>query len=228
MKQIATHRLTFPQKIKITLFLAVIMIFAAEIRCSAQFESAQVGSAQSLLMSFSGEIVSGTAQLSWVMENETNSDYFVIERSGNGNSFDSVGAVSGLNNAHQSDYTFTDQNLLSGNNYYRLRQMTVDGYSKYSKIICLTNATIVTTQMKVYPNPAISTLTFSLNSTSGDEVTIQIYNLAGVRLSAQQWQLSAGLNQQSIAINSLQAGDYILKISNRQGSCHYVQMFAKI
>jgi hypothetical protein len=181
------------------------------------------------MMNFTGSVSGSTSQLSWTMENETNSSYFVIERSANGSTWDSIASVAGLNNAHESDYTWSDMDMLSGNNYYRLRQVTMDGISKYSKVISLDNTvTGNKSQMKVFPNPALATLNYTVKSTGNDMVTVQIYNFAGVQMTATQQQLTAGVNQQSIAIASLKAGDYILKITNSQGSFHYAQVFAKL
>lgn len=211
-----------------SLLLSTVLFLTSATRSSAQLKTAQMNSSQSLLMSFSGEIVTNTAQLSWIMENETNSNYFVIERSGNGSSFDSIAIVTSLNNAHESDYSYTDMNLLNGGNYYRLREVSVDGISKYSKVIFLNNNTTVTASTRIFPNPAVTTLNYTINISAGDQVTVQIYNLAGVAVSEQEQQLTAGLNQQSIVIASLRTGDYILKISNKQGTLHFAQLFAKI
>jgi type IX secretion system substrate protein len=216
------------KRMSYSLLLSTVLFLSCTIRSAAQSETAQINSYQTLLMSFSGEVVENTVQLNWVMENETNSNYFVIERSGNGSSFDSIAVVSGLNNAHESDYSFTDMNALNGANYYRLRQVSLDGISKYSKVICLTNNAVINTNLRIFPNPAVATINYTINISVADQVNVQIYNLAGVEVSQQEQQLTAGLNQQSVVIASLRTGDYILKISNRQGTVRYAQMFAKM
>src|SRR5258708_26417932 len=90
-----------------------------------------------MFMGFSGSVGNNDIVLSWIMENETNSKWFVIERSSNGNSFDSIGVVAGLNNMHESNYSYTDLRSPSGNSYYRLRLVNSDGGIKYSKAITL-------------------------------------------------------------------------------------------
>ena len=194
---------------------------------SAQSTASRSDALPALLMGFSGAISDNEVVLSWTMENETNSKWFVIERSGNGNSFDSIGVVAGLNNNHESDYTFTDARLLDGNNYYRIRLVNRDGGIKYSKVLTLNNTT-TTGKMQVFPNPASAVVNYTLTTQVSDQVTVQIYNLAGVLVMSKQQQLSAGVNQQSLAIATLKSGNYFLKVINREGNNQYVQPFVKL
>ncbi|HTI09282.1 MAG TPA: T9SS type A sorting domain-containing protein [Puia sp.] len=194
---------------------------------SAQSTASRSDALPALLMGFSGAINNNEVVLSWTMENETNSKWFVIERSGNGNSFDSIGVVAGLNNNHESDYTYTDTRLLDGSNYYRIRLVNRDGGIKYSKVLTLNNAS-TTGKMQVFPNPASAVVNYTLTTQVSDQVTVQVYNLAGVLVMSKQQQLSAGVNQQSLAIATLKSGNYFLKVINREGNNQYVQPFVKL
>jgi hypothetical protein len=82
-------------------------------------------------------------------------------------------------------------------------------------------------KMAVYPNPAASTLNFTLTSANPQQVIVQVYNLAGVVVYSGEQQLIAGNNQQSILVNGLKNGNYFLKVTNREGSCQYIQPFVK-
>jgi len=212
--------------------LALIVFIAGNTRSYAQNTSVDPASRnafQSLLMRFTGEVNGNTASLSWVMENETNCKWFVIERAGDNGRFDSIGVVLGLNNHHQTDYNYNDQHMLNGNNYYRLRQVTQDENIAYSKVINLSfNHAAAATDMQVFPNPAFAQLNYAVNCPAADDVSVQVFSLSGVLISMQQQQLTTGLNQQSIIISSLKSGNYFLKISNRQGTFNYVHAFAKL
>jgi hypothetical protein len=183
-----------------------------------------------LLMSFDGTTTSDeNGQLNWTMENQTNCKWFVIERSANASSFDSIGVVPGTNNTHSTNYTFTDFHMLSGNNYYRLRQVDNEGVSKYSKVVCLYNATkaVISKNLQLYPNPATSVVNYTLNSSAAASALVQVYNMAGVLVLTQQQQLSSGVNQQSVAISTLKSGNYFLKVSSQNGA-QYEQTFMKL
>jgi len=183
-----------------------------------------------LLMSFEATTTSDNhGELNWTMENQTNCKWFVIERSANASSFDSVGVVMGTNNTHNTDYSFTDKRMLSGNNYYRLRQVDNEGISKYSKVVCLYNAAkpVVSKNIQLYPNPASSVVNYTLNSSAAASVIVQVYNMSGVLVLTQQQQLTSGVNQQSVAISTLKSGNYFLKVSSQNGA-QYEQTFVKL
>ncbi len=220
-----------PTKTFLSLALTAALFLSGLSRVSAQNTSSSSNSLPALILSFSGLTSQNDIVLSWTMENQTNNNYFVIERSGNGSSFDSIDVVMGLNNTHETDYSYTDMYALNGDNYYRLRQVDKDGNIKYSKVLSFissnTNTTAVT-KMQVYPNPAGAVVNYTLNSAVSDQVTVQVYNLAGVVIMSRQQQLSAGPNQHSLAISTLKSGNYFLKIIDKEGHNQYVQSFVKL
>jgi hypothetical protein len=212
------------------LALALIFLIAGLARAAAQTTAqSENATTPSLMMSFDGQVQSQTADLAWVMENETNSKYFVIERSGDVDGYDSIGVVTGLNNNNQTTYNYSDDHMLNGNNYYRLRQVDMDGVIRYSKVVSLYDMQqAAAPKMSVYPNPASATLNFAIASTSTQEIFVQIYSISGVLLQTSEQTLNAGNNLQSIAVNNLKSGNYFLKVSNREGSSQFVQPFVKV
>jgi len=207
---------------------AALIVMAGLTKASAQ-ELSRTNNLPTLLMSFTGVTKDDNGELSWTMENQTSCKWFVIERSATGSGFDSIAVVIGINNAHTTDYTFTDEHLLTGNNFYRLRQVDMDGAAKYSKIISLykANTAKATQKMQLYPNPASAVVNYSLISPAASHATVLIYNMAGVLVLTQQQELSTGANQQSIAISTLKSGNYFLKVSSQNGA-QYEQSFVKL
>jgi hypothetical protein len=221
---------TFTKSLIARLALALIFLIAGFARAAAQTSTqANNASTPALMMSFDGQVQSQTADLNWVMENETDCKYFVIERSGDTGGYDSIGVVTGLNNNNQTTYIYTDDHMLSGNNYYRLRQVDMEGVVRYSKVVSLYDVQQeAAPRMSVYPNPTAATLNFSINSTSTQQIFVQIYSISGVLLQSSEQTLSAGNNLQSIAVNNLKSGNYFLKVSNREGNSQFVQPFVKV
>jgi hypothetical protein len=218
---------TFPLTLRLALAAAI--LFTGWNTAAAQTTN-KTGVTPALLLSFDGQVSNSAAELTWVMENETNCKWFVIERAGQSGGYDSISVVDGLNNNNMTTYNFTDAHMLDGNNYYRLRQVDRDGVVRYSKIVTLYNNDAVenaSPKMAVYPNPAASTLNFTLTSANPQQVIVQVYNLAGVVVYSGEQQLIAGNNQQSILVNGLKNGNYFLKVTNREGSCQYIQPFVK-
>jgi hypothetical protein len=67
---------------------------------------------------------------------------------------------------------------------------------------------------------------YTLNSTTATSAMVQVYNMSGVLVLAQQQQLSSGVNQQSVAISNLKSGNYFLKVISQNGA-QYEQTFVK-
>ena len=180
-------------------------------------------------INFTGESKDNDGWLSWTTENTTGKESFIIERSANGNSFDSIGMIASINNAVANTYYFTDKSMLNGNNYNRIHTVNKDGAPSWSAIVILANNQRSTAgNIHLFPNPATTTLNFGINSATGSEVTVQVFNLSGILMMKQQLQLSAGDNQQSLPTSSLKTGNYFLQVTNTQGTIRHLQTFAKI
>ncbi|MBS1661348.1 MAG: T9SS type A sorting domain-containing protein [Bacteroidetes bacterium] len=210
-----------------TTVLFFTLLLAGATRLNAQFVSANAAVTPALMMSFTGKAQNSTAELDWTMENQTNCKWFVIERAGENGSYDSINVVMGINNGNLTQYNFTDSRMLKGNNYYRLRQVDMDGIVRYSKVVTLTNLEAAG-KMEVYPNPAIAVINYSVSSQNAQQVYVQVYSLSGIVMLSAQQQLSVGNNQQSLAISGLKSGNYILKVVSRTGASQYVQPFVKV
>ena len=209
---------------------AVAILFAGFNTAVAQTTSNKNGVTPALLLSFDGQVNNNVALLNWVMENQTNCKWFVIERAGATGGYDSISVVNGINNNNTTTYNFSDSHMLNGNNYYRLRQVDLDGVVRYSKVVTLSGGLEdnASPKMTVYPNPTLSTLNYSVSTTAPQQVIVQVFNLAGVVCYTSQQQLYAGNNQQSITVSGLRNGNYFLKVTNREGSTQFVQPFVKL
>lgn len=77
----------------------------------------------------------GLVQLRWITSSEINNDFFIIERSENGDDYTALDSIAGQGTTYlPHTYNFYDQLQLPGAYYYRLRQVDYDGASKYHLI----------------------------------------------------------------------------------------------
>jgi hypothetical protein len=213
-------KLTFSALILATALVASNKTFAQE--------ATHTTTTPSLLMSFTGAAQGSVADLTWVTENETNSKWFVIERAGTDGGFDSIAVVMGVNNGNTTTYAFCDANMLPGTNSYRLREVDMGNVQRFSKVIMLENGQVAEAKMAIYPNPAVATINYTVNAVAAQPVLVQVFSMTGVVLVNAQQEIQAGNNIGSLAINNLKAGNYILKVSNANGSFQFVQPFVKI
>jgi hypothetical protein len=78
----------------------------------------------------------------WNTNKEENNDRFIVERATDGINFAGIGLINGAGNRTvQSTYNFTDRRFAEGNNYYRIKQVDMDGHASYSVVVHTTNNT---------------------------------------------------------------------------------------
>ncbi|RYZ99427.1 MAG: T9SS type A sorting domain-containing protein [Sphingobacteriaceae bacterium] len=114
-----------------------------------------------------------TSLLGWATSAEQNNKGFIIERSANAVTWNNIGYVTSksVNASSNSrlDYSFEDSSVLKGINYYRLKQVDIDGKFEYSKI-----ENVLHTQNKtiaVHPNPAGDYIIVT-GTTAGEKIII--------------------------------------------------------
>ncbi len=79
----------------------------------------------------------------WATATETNNDHFEIERSSDAINFKKIKEMPGsINSLETKKYVFIDSNPESGINYYRLKQVDLDGTYKYASIVDVDNSCV--------------------------------------------------------------------------------------
>lgn len=130
------------------------------------------------LIYFKGDLENETVNLTWATASELNFHKFVIEHSINGQSFQTVGEVSGsgFDTYEKNTYSFTTVAPAS-RNYYRLRSVDKDGSFEFSQIIRVERETDL--MVKVYPNPAVDYITVNINFEPTLQDRVQILDPSG-------------------------------------------------
>ena len=163
------------------------------------------------LLSFQAKVtIENSIKLDWNVSNEINMTSYFIEKSSNGKSFETIGSVDANGLKKTQSYSYTDSKPLPGNNYYRLRMTETTGKQQFSSI---RNVNMnEDKKLIVFPSPAKNRL-FISGSVEKDLV-VEIYNTLGVMINTIK---SAGneLSENGLNIESLNAGNYIVKIKNK-------------
>ncbi|WP_461075487.1 hypothetical protein [Spirosoma flavus] len=88
------------------------------------------------LVSFNAKAGDGLINVVWETAIEQNNSHFFIERSADAFTFEAIGQEAGKGTtSSRQQYVFVDKSPLSGDNYYRLRQVDMDGSTTYSKTV---------------------------------------------------------------------------------------------
>ena len=149
--------------------------------------------------------------LDWATASETNNHFFQIERSKDAINYEIVGMVSGAGNStQQKNYSFTDNDPLTGVSYYKMIQTDFDGETEEfgPEMVEFLPGSI---EPEIYPNPFTDKLTLTLNGLQIKANDLQIVDLSG-RI-VQGWNIVSHENGNSeINTKDLPTGIYMLKI----------------
>ncbi|HRE66146.1 MAG TPA: hypothetical protein PLX76_04480 [Cyclobacteriaceae bacterium] len=105
------------------------------------------------LLSFDALPEKESVKLNWSTASELNNDFFTIEKSRDGESFDEVSQVAGQGTTNaQSKYVSYDDEPWIGKTYYRLKQTDYDGTYTYSNLVLVVFDE--SPGLQVFPNPA--------------------------------------------------------------------------
>ena len=118
--------------------------------------------------------------LLWETAHEQNSDFFEIERSLDGDSFEKIGSVYASGNSDERrSYNFVDGNPNANKLYYRLKMVDLDGQFEYSDI---ETVDFKPAPMKIRPNPTNGEIFFDFSDSwlqENDGVSIRIIDISG-------------------------------------------------
>jgi hypothetical protein len=112
-------------------------------------------------LSFMGQVTAGQAILEWHVGDETGNDHFEIDHSTDGVHFSEIGRLSNGNNNHIQGiqkYQFTDPNPAPGQNFYRIKQVDIDGRYSYSSVVEV-NVSSAPAAIRLQTNPVRNALT---------------------------------------------------------------------
>lgn len=116
------------------------------------------------LISFTGFLNDQQIRLAWSTASEINNDYFELERSYDGEYYQSITTISGNGNTNEiTKYNFKDRDYHEGINYYRLKQVDFDGNFEIFEPIVISAQTTQQAQLTIYPNPSNSELHIRLD-----------------------------------------------------------------
>jgi hypothetical protein len=149
--------------------------------------------------------------LNWVTNSEVENDYFMIQASKDGFTYQTIGQVGGQGNtAEITNYQFVDQHPSSGITYYRLKQVDFDGTTAYTDAETV-NRGVQGEGFVMFPNPAINA--FSVSNLPEGINTMNVTSLNGQHVLSQSI-----TNYTSMDLTTFESGIYIVSITNSIGT----------
>jgi hypothetical protein len=172
----------------------------------------------SSLVSLPVDLVSFTASghddqvlLKWQTASEANSSFFSIERSSDARQFGEIGRqqAAGQSTAIRN-YQYTDRKPVAGNNYYRLKQVDLDGAEKIYGIKTVHSSGNTHALQARYSESNGNRLLIETSGIDYNSTSFQVFNMNGVLLKSGKLHDTS----QTVDLPHLVAGMYILSLSN--------------
>ncbi len=167
------------------------------------------------LTKFEGKRSGKQIELNWTTGQELNNDRFEIERSVDGINYQAIGTVpSKFHTTNSStDYLYFDQNPVNGTDFYRLKEIDINGRFNYSGVVAVKFDNPVISIVSINPNPATTVLNISFIANEATPVTCNFYNSEGRIVRSIAANFVKGPNTIPSDVSALAAGIYFIVLS---------------
>lgn len=171
------------------------------------------------LRSFSAEPGgNGFIQMQWEMNTTQVGEFFVVQRSGNGQDFRSIATLGTQHSVSPEPFSYRDKPIPNPGSlwfYYRLKIIHPDGTLEYSPIVGV-EIHPNQDQDQVSPDPFASSLDIRVDLPDPGPVLLCLFDAAGRKVMQSQVPGSQGWNTLHLdGLSSLVPGTYFLKLSQK-------------
>jgi hypothetical protein len=165
------------------------------------------------LVSFTADLLSGMpeVQLNWSTSYELDNQYFLVQRSADGQQFSTIDTTAATDSEIGSAYSYIDAHPLSGANFYRLEQVDRDGTGTYSPILLVTVGK-ASADLQLSPNPADATVYLEMGGDVSGSLQVKLLDVQGRSLRNWVIQKTAGNWNQALDVSGLPAGSYFIQV----------------
>lgn len=160
---------------------------------------------------FDAHCTNSGSVISWATESESNSNYYELERSIDGNSWTPVARIK-ASGTTSTAHTYQQSDVFSGTALYKIKQVDLDGHFTYTSIIS-SNCEFSNLGVVLYPVPARDLLNVIIQSDKAIKTKLYIIDVVGKVVQKMDVNLSKGNNTFPVNLKGLASGEYILNSS---------------
>lgn len=180
------------------------------------------------LLSFTGKSLGNRNLLEWITASETNNDYFTVERSATGTSFEEVTRVDGAGNSSMLlNYSAYDNSPFAGVTYYRLKQTDFDGKFTYSGVIAVENNMNDIAIDNIYPNPTNGDINLDFITPVKGTVVVQVIDAYGKLVYTKSTEIGEGKSTLITEMSQLAQGIYTFRLTFEEGNYSSITKIVK-
>ena len=158
-------------------------------------------------------------KLEWSVKTETDMALYEVERQTYGTAFTTIGSIPAAgNSAAAVNYTWPDENPVTGVNFYRVKGIDKAGNTRYSDVVRVRFGN-GEPGIVVYPNPVQGrTFTIDMNNLAKGTYVLSLYSNTGQLVYTGQWQHDGSQAVRTISLQTdIAIGAYQLQISGGNG-----------
>jgi hypothetical protein len=168
------------------------------------------------LISFEGNRRGSKVHLQWQTASEKNSSHFVVERTVDGETFTEISKIPAAGHSNQLlRYEANDESPLKGRNFYRLREVDINGEEQYSKLVEVF-FDLEQAALTIYPNPTKrSDFQIQYLALTNGVAELSVFDVTARKVYHTGFQVTANeISNQIISIPDLKEGLYYIRITN--------------
>ncbi len=162
------------------------------------------------LIDFNVKVFEDGVNIEWYTATETNSSYFVVEKSNDGIRFETLEVVNAAGNSQTTlKYSIKDHAPHPGMNYYRLIQVDLDETTENLGVRQV--EFLSKFELHTFPNPTTYLLNIDAFSIKNQNIKIELININGQVILEDELDVVKGRNIHSINVENLEEGLYFIR-----------------
>lgn len=181
------------------------------------FCTAMVASASAPVQYFTldAELEDGDVVVLWTTISETANLQFIVERWVDADTWEVLGTVNGQGNSSTLvQYSFIDENPITGTSHYRIKQMDYSGSHSYSQVLEVNPHQLWLDNANFFPNPISDLLNISLKGAENRNMQVIVMNSIGEIVKTESFSSSYTMQ---VDLDELPKGYYYVQLSSDEG-----------
>jgi len=168
-------------------------------------------------LQFNAVYKNNTNIITWLTAQESNIAYYEIQRSADGTGFKKIATVNPNNSAGNNEYHYTDDQVLKGNNYYKVQIVDKDGKKHASPVMFVNVHAGTLSIVKAFARSS-SQVIVEVQNNEPQMLQLELLNNMGTVISRENRKIEAGSSSIYLTTPILSNGVYHIKINGAHAS----------